>query len=330
MNKKNRKKGILWIIGLLFIFSLVGCQKVIVNPLTIPEYIKKEPNYLTEIIVKVDLYESKTIYAKVHPIKEETYYFDTSGYIERILPVRGEEVVTGQLLAVLNNAALAKQARDMEITYEVEKLKVEKLQKIYDTTGTGKYDLDIALLDFALTQYQYDKLQEEVDKLNIYATFDGVVSSVKVIVNKLISPSNGIITVVDESDTYISFTDPDIPGLIVGSFVKLYITKDEIVEATVVDIDKKEEIIIVDADIDDIRLEDIGQLFKVEIILDQVNQAIAIKEGWLHEAAGREFVYVLDNGVMTEREISKGKELGGWVEILLGLQEGDEVIVNSN
>ncbi len=330
MNKKHMKKRILWVIGLSLIFSLIGCQKVIVNPLTIPEYIKKEPNYLTEIIVKVDLYESKTIYAKVHPIQEETYYFDTSGYIERILPIRGDEVVTGQLLAVLNNADLAKEARDMEITYQVEKLKVEKLQKIYDTTGTGKYDLDIALLDFALTQYQYDKLQKQVDTLNIYATFNGVVSSVKVIANKLISPSNGIITVVDESDTYISFTDPDIPGLIVGSFVKLYITKDEIVEATVVDIDKKEEIIIIDAGIEDIRLEDIGQLFKVEIILDQVNQTIAIKEGWLHEAAGREFVYVLDNGVMTEREISKGKELGGWVEILLGLQEGDEVIVNTN
>ncbi len=330
MNNIKSKKGILWIIGLSLIFSLIGCQKVIVNPLTIPEYIKKEPNYLTEIIVKVDLYDSKTIYAKVHPIREETYSFDSTGYIERIIPVRGDEVVKGQLLAILNNADLLKEARDMEITYQVEKLKIEKLQKIYDSTGSGKYDLDIAILDFKITQYQYDQLQVRVDDLNIYATFDGVVSAIKATVNKYVTSSNGIISVIDESDTYISFTDPDIPGLIIGSIVNLYITKDEIVEATVIDIDKKEEIIIIDTGIEDIRLEDIGQLFKVEIILDQVNQAIAIKEGWLHEAAGREFVYVLDNGVMTEREISKGKQLGGWIEILLGLQEGDEVIVNTN
>ncbi|MCK5811442.1 MAG: efflux RND transporter periplasmic adaptor subunit [Clostridiales bacterium] len=330
MDNIKIRKRILWIIGLLFMFSLIGCQKVIVNPLTIPEYVKKEPNYLTEIIVKVDLYDSKTLYAKVHPIQEKTYSFLTSGYIERILPIRGEEVSKGQLLATLNNSDLEKQARDMEITYQIEKLKIEKFQKIYDTTGNGKYDLDIALLDFKITQYQYDKLQEEVDDLNIYATFDGVVDSIKVIVNKYVTPSNGIVTVVDESDTFISFTDPDIPGLIVGSVVNLYITKDEIVEATVSEIKKKEEIIIIDTKTEAIRLKDIGQLFKVEIILDRVNQTIAIKKGWLHEAAGREFVYVLENGVMTEREISKGKELGGWIEILIGLQEGDEVIVNTN
>lgn len=308
-----------------------GCQKVIENPLEIPQYVKKEINYLTEVVTRQTIYKSQTLYAKVNPVKSETYAFTmSSGYIDSILAVRGAEVKQGDLLVTLNDAALLLDIRDMEINYQIEKLKIEKLQKIYESTGNGKYEYDMALLDFQITQFQYDALMTKKEALNIYATFDGKVDSVKVTLNKYVRKNDPIITVIDDSDTFLSFADPDIPGLVEGVELNLYITTTEVVQATIVDVNKKDKLITIEPNVADKRLEEIGKIWKVEIILDQVNNAIAVKEAWIHEAAGREFVYVLENGIMTEREISKGKTLGGWVEILLGLEEGDEIIINSN
>lgn len=330
---KIRKVSSLMTLITVFLITLIlgGCQKVIVNPLEIPQYVKKEINYLTETVIRRPIYKSQTLYAKVNPIRSETYSFKmSSGYIDSVLVTRATEVKEGDLLVTLNDADLLIDIRDMEINYEIEKLKIEKLQKIYESTGTGKYDYDMALLDFKITQFQYDALMEKKEALNIYATFDGKVDSVKVTVNKFVNKNDQIITVIDDSDTYLSFADPDIAGLVEGVEVNLYISTNEVVKATIVNVDKKEKLITIEPNVADSRLEEIGKIWKVEIILDQINDAIAVKESWIHEAAGREFVYVLENGIMTEREISKGKTLGGWVEILLGLQEGDEIIINQN
>lgn len=326
----KRKKINLLIICVFIALAIVGCEKVVENPLTIPYYVKKEPNYLTESVEIRTINETKMVYAKVYPIKEESYSFPIEGYVSEIFVTKDDDVSIGDKLIKIEALELENEVRDMEIYYEIEKLKIDKLKKLYETTGNGKYELDIALLDFKITQYQYDKLMEKTNNLTINSKINGVVDLLRASVNKFVSIDELMIKVADKSDTYLSFANPYIPGFIVGSEVSLFLSNTEIVKAIVIDIDEKENLVTIKSEIEDDRLSKIGSMYKVEIVIDQIDDTIAIKDSWVQEAAGREFVYVLENGVMTEREISKGKTLGGWIEVLLGLEEGDKIIINSN
>jgi len=328
--KNNKFKNII-LFGtfIAILLTLVGCKQVESKPLEVPQYVKKEHDYHTEVLKRQKIYDSDTMYARVNPIKDEVYKFKYSfGYVKDILVKRGDMVKKGDLLVVLENDDLLKKIRNKQIDYKIEQLKVEKLKNIYETTGKGKYNLDMEMLNLKIVKYSYDKLLKEKELLSIYSTIDGQIDSISVIVNKYVKKGTDIIEVVDNSSTYLSFTNHDTPGLVVGSKLDLFITTHESVKATVVEINKKANIVIIKPDSDIEKFQKIGSLFKVEIVIDEVNNAIAVKKAWIHEIGGTKFVYVLENKSMTEREISTGKTLGGWVEVLLGLDEGDRVITN--
>jgi len=329
MKRIKFKNIILFGTFIVILMTFVGCKQVENKPLEVPKYVQKEHSYNTETIIKQKIYDSNIMYARVSPIKDEIYKFEyPSGYVKEILVKRDDMVKKGDLLVTIENDDLFKKIRNKEIDYKIEQLKVEKLKNIYKTTGKGKYELDMEILNLKIVKYSYDKLIKEKELLNIYATIDGKIDSISVIVNKFIKKGTDIIEVVDNSDTYISFSDKDTPGLVVGSKVDLYISTHESVKATVIEINKKEKIVIIKPDSQVEKFQKIGSLFKVEIIIDEINNAIAVKKAWIHEVGGTKFVYVLENATMTEREVSTGKILGGWVEILLGLEEGDKVITN--
>jgi len=329
MKKFKFKNIILFGTFIVMLMTLVGCKQVENKPLEVPQYVQKEHSYNTETIIKQKIYDSDIMYARVNPIKAEVYKYEySSGYVKNILVKREDMVKKGDLLVTLENDDLLKKIRNKEIDYKIEKLKVEKLKNIYETTGKGKYELDMEMLNLKIVKYSYDKLIKEQELLNIHATIDGEIDSISVIVNKFIKKGADIIEVVDNSDTYISFGDNDTPGLVVGSKTDLFVSAHESVKATVIKIDKKEKIVIIKPDSSVDKFQKIGSLFKVEVIIDEINNAIAVKKAWIHEVGGTKFVYVLENDTMTEREVSIGKTLGGWVEVLLGLEEGDKVITN--
>jgi len=322
------KKIILIIIAILYISTFLGCTKTEENTLEVPHYIKKEPVYITQVVEKRMINEVKMVYAKVLPIQEEVYNFNTYGYIQEVFVENGQQVKIGDPLIKLEAEELINKIRDMRISYEIEKLKIEKLKDIYKSAGNGKYELDIALLNFKIIQYEYDKLLEAEKDLYIYSTIDGIVDSVKVRVNQYIDGKTPIIKIIDNRSTILSFANPNIGSLIVGTEVELFVEAKQAVKATVIEDDKKNGTIIIKPNIKDERFNTIGRLYKVEMVIDQVNDTIAVKQSWIHDIANRKFVYVLNDGVMTEREISMGKVLGEWVEVLLGIEEGEEIIIN--
>jgi len=72
-----------------------------------------------------------------------------------------------------------------------------------------------------------------------------------------------------------------------------------------------------------------NQRVTVALTLDSVSDALTVPRGAFIDSGGGRVIYVVDNDVATRREIRLGATSGGRVEVLSGLDAGEEVIVSS-
>jgi RND family efflux transporter MFP subunit len=71
-----------------------------------------------------------------------------------------------------------------------------------------------------------------------------------------------------------------------------------------------------------------GMTASVRIETLQEREALIVPTGALMNRAGKDFVFVAEEGQVTARELQLGRTLGNRTEVLSGLQEGELLIVN--
>jgi membrane fusion protein (multidrug efflux system) len=70
-----------------------------------------------------------------------------------------------------------------------------------------------------------------------------------------------------------------------------------------------------------------GMLLNVKVELTNI-QALQISERALIPQQNKQFVFVVNtDNTVSRREIEVGQRVPGWVEVLNGLEEGDEIVV---
>lgn len=73
-----------------------------------------------------------------------------------------------------------------------------------------------------------------------------------------------------------------------------------------------------------------NQRVTVSMTLESVADALTLPRGAFIDSGGGRVIYVVEDGVATRRAITLGASSGGRVEVLSGLQAGEQVIVSSN
>jgi len=66
----------------------------------------------------------------------------------------------------------------------------------------------------------------------------------------------------------------------------------------------------------------------VDFIQNSATPGIQIRRSALAESLQNPFVYIVQNGKALRREITVGRDLGGSVEVLSGLNPGELVVIN--
>jgi membrane fusion protein (multidrug efflux system) len=68
-------------------------------------------------------------------------------------------------------------------------------------------------------------------------------------------------------------------------------------------------------------------MFMTVKLQGEVTPALLVPEGAIVPEQGRVFVFVVENGQATRREVKLGKRRPGEVEVVEGLKEGERVVV---
>jgi RND family efflux transporter MFP subunit len=309
----------------------------------------------TETVVRRRISEKLIYTGVIEAARKINITPETGGKVARILVEEGQFVQKGQLLAELDTATIRLQLQQAEAGAAVAEANAKNAAR-------NKERMDRLMAEKAVsdTQYEQVKLADEAARaqaaqaragvdlarhvLNqavMTAPWGGVIASKNAEVGDVINPmmgglgaaAGGVLTLVDYAQVKIvvEVSSNDIARLAHG--------QKAVVKAGQAEATGKVSVVSLTAD-------PASKKFRIEILAD--NPGLVLRPGTFgsvvfevnsHENAlavsqmavlSDSFVYVVENGKAVKRTVSLGLKNTTMIEILEGLKEGDQVIVEGN
>lgn len=263
-----------------------------------------------------------TGYVKSHT-ERECYFTDYTGKVKNVYVRAGDFVEEGDLIAEMNTGAL-------EYELEIQRLKTEAAQLQYNSTGSRADLLQLEIEQNTLAMYQ-----AEYDGAHIYAPIGGQVSYVfKLNPGTEMDPYKVLARIADPDALFVEASYPNGRTFSVGDEVIVRVDGEEY-EGTVSYTPKEaREEGAGNVDALHVEFKDgkppfayIGALADIVKVNATAENAVVIPKNLVKTDGGREYVQLYENGEKTERDVVTGISNATEIEIVSGLNEGDQVIV---
>ncbi|MCS4308502.1 membrane fusion protein (multidrug efflux system) [Rheinheimera pacifica] len=260
----------------------------------------------------------------------------TSDFVTELNIREGKAIKKGEVIARLHDVQERARVTELEGILEDQKRQLDRLKNLATTQATAQSLLDEQQTRVNTTLAQLDIAKAQLAEMTIRAPFDGYLGLRQVSVGAYIT--NGtVITTLDDLNTlrvafsvaehYLADISVGMP-LTVTNAAYGNITFKGTVSAIDTRLDPVTRTVTVHGALpnEDLRLRP-GMLLHVKLELDN-RVAMQISEKALVPQQQKQFVYKVDaDNKVTQVEVKTGQRVPGWVEILSGLENGDEVVV---
>ncbi len=196
-----------------------------------------------------------------------------------------------------------------------------------------EFELGAKQFEIDRQQYVVEDLNRQVSELELRSPIDGVVGNVNIRDRDTVAADVLLITLVDLTTLEIELAIPEnyADDLQVGMFSEANFNGET----------KRGELISISPEVADgfvggrmgfldsvIGLRQ-NQRVNVRIIIQDKPDVLKVRNGAFVESGGGRIAYVLDDNIATRRDITLGARSIAEVEVISGLQEGEEVIISS-
>lgn len=223
---------------------------------------------------------------------------------------------------------------------DVAKSQLESAKQQLSLVESGAKQEDIEAVEAQLTQAQamLTLAHTQLNDATIIAPSDGVVASVNCEVGELISSAMPAVVLIDLDTVKVSLGvgEKDVVKLKRGQSATVYVEALPtrkfvgVVGSVSPAADQNTRMFGVDVTLSnqDGALK-AGMYAKVEIVTEVYENALVVPEQAITiDSAGRRVVYVVENGIVRIREVLVGMKQGSRVQILEGLDSGDEIVID--
>ena len=289
----------------------------------------------TSAPVRGDVYAMYTGTAPIEAFAEANVIAKVGGEIRQLLVEEGDEVKKGQVLARLDGERLRLELNESEA-------KLRKLQRDFDRNVDLQAKGLISDGDFEKIKYEMEALEAafnlaslELDYTQIRAPIDGVIAERLVKIGNTISEGDALfrVTSLDPLVAYLHVPEREYRNITAGQPVGIEIDalRGETIVATVSRVspivDPQTGTFKITIEIsDEKRRMKPGMFGRVGVIYDVHENALQIPRSALVENEGEASVFVVDGDRAVRRAVDTGYGNRGMVEIVSGLQEGDQVV----
>jgi len=263
-----------------------------------------------------------------------------SDVISRIHFTDGQRVAAGDLLVELNSREQQAQLEEARIASSDAERQLQRARQLVENRFVSDQELDDRQREAEIARARLRAAEARLADRQIRAPFDSVVGLREVSVGTLLTPGMAITRLHDDSRMKLDFSVPEAllhamqPGLQIAAGTAAWPGEQFAGEISVVDtrVEQQTRSVRVRAMLDnaDGRLRP-GMLMSVRIAT-QPREALMLPEEALLPIGRRQFVMRLqaaETGLVVERvEVHTGMRLPGEVEILGGLQAGDQVVTH--
>ncbi len=270
-------------------------------------------------------------------------YPEMAGTLQKVYVQKGQQVSKGQLLATIDDGGMGSQLAQLKTQAELAKTTFERQKRLWDQKIGSEIQYLQAKSNYEAQQNAVKQFQSQLGKSSIRAPFSGIIDNVIKDQGTVVSPGPGseVFRIVNLSDMYI---DVEVPETYLGSVSK----------------GKEAQVffpVLGDSVITKIRqtgnfINPSNRSFSVEIPVPNKNgnikpnltakvrindytseKAILIPQSIISEnAEGEQYAYIAmepnaDNEATAKKTIiTTGKTQGAFIEVLSGIEDGNQVI----
>ena len=269
-------------------------------------------------------------------------YPEMNGTLYKVYVNEGESVKKGQLLATIDDGGMSSQLTQLKTQEALAKTTYERQKRLWEQKIGSEIQFLQAQTNYEAIQSSVAQAESQLAKSNIRAPFTGIIDDIIQEQGTVVSPVNGmaVFRIINLSNMYIAVDVPEnhINGVTVGKEVKVYFP------------------VLRDTIISEVRqtsnfINPTNRSFQVEIAVPNKernikpnltakvkindysnNQAILIPQSVISEnAEGEQYVYLINKEgssitTVKKQTITTGQTQDDMVEILTGINMGDEVI----
>jgi membrane fusion protein, multidrug efflux system len=256
-------------------------------------------------------------------------YPQAQGIITAINVRPGQHVSRGQILVQLDNSVLKQQIQQAEIQAGLARTLFERQKNLWDQKIGTEVQFLQAQTNLQTAQKQINALQQQADMYRIKSPISGTVDQMDLKLGQAASPGVTGIRIVNADNLKVK---ADVPETYAGSVAQGNNVKTNDSLVTKVTFAAK----VIDP---------VSRSFPIEVKLPSKknirpnmtavlrianyskNNVITIPIKAVQNSEAGNYVYVIENGLAKRKVIQQGNTSTGKVEVLSGLNDGDQVIV---
>ena len=269
-------------------------------------------------------------------------YPEYSGVLTNVYVVEGQKVRKGDVLAKIDDGGLSQQLAQLKIQAELAKTTFERQQRLWDQKIGSEMQYLQAKSNYEAQDQAIAQLEQQVAKTVIRAPFSGTIDDVLTEQGSVVMPGQTeLLRIINLDNMYIV---TDVPEKYIAN-----ITRNKKVEVEFPVLGKK-----IDSKVRQVGnfINPANRTFKVEVsvpnkdksikpnltaklrINDYSNKnALLIPQGIISENAnGEQYIYIVsdktgnDEAVAEKKIITTGLTQGDYIEVINGLEVGNEII----
>lgn len=259
-----------------------------------------------------------------------------TGIVTNIRFQEGQRVREGEQLVDLDAAALRAELDQARAFYDDARSQLQRARGLQPGQSIAAQRLETLEATSRQAEGRMRAAQARLEELRVAAPFSGRVGLRQVSVGALVQPGTVVTTLDDISRVRVEFSVPEIYVARVqqGSTVTARAAAfgDRRFQGRVAVVDTRIDTatrtvrVISEFDNSDEALKP-GLFMTVDIELERRNDALLVAEEALDPIGDRNFVYVIRDNRARRIEVRLGQRQPGEVEVLAGLQAGDQVVV---
>lgn len=261
---------------------------------------------------------------------------NASDYVIELHINEGQAVEKGQLIAQLNDAEERARVTELSASLLEQKRQLDRLKNLARTQAAAQSLLDEQQTRVNTTQAQLDAVKARLNEMTIRAPFSGVLGLRQVSEGAYLTAGTVLTTLDDLSQIRLEFSVAEYylaqlkPGMTVHASSVAYPGKVFTGSIKAIDtrLDPVTRSVKVHALISNSELQlRPGMLLNVSVTLDEV-QALQVSEKAIVPLQNKQYVFIVnpDNSV-TQTEVTLGQRKPGLVEIVSGLNPGDQIVI---
>jgi len=266
---------------------------------------------------------------------------EISGILQQIYVKEGQKVSKGQLLARIDDGGMSQQLAQMQIQADLAKTTFERQKRLWDQKIGSEIQYLQTKSNYEGQQSVVNQMKSQLSKSTVTAPFSGTIDDIITEQGSVVSPGQTpILRIVNLSDMYIKADVPEsyIADVVEGKNVEVtfpvlgktvktkirqtgnYINPDNRTFNVEIEVPNKEKMI----------KPNLTARLKIN---DYTNsKALMIPQSIISDnAEGNQYIYILDSiegqkAVAKQTIIKTGKTQGDVIEVLEGLNDGDQII----